>query len=161
MGLSVNVYKNIKVTYNEDEYNFIAYVIDPDWRYKVKNLEYDKYYVGELVNNSIRYPCSSHGEFRRVLLNIIGRADLVSMEDDIYWDLLEKETDMPFYELINFADNEGCLDFEISKKLYGQFVEYKDKAAKYLEDDEYTRQKYMEWLEVVKDGKDKGVVVFT
>ena len=161
MGLSVRVYKNIKRTDNDDDCNFTSYVIDENWRYKVKNLEYDKNYKGDCTDANVSYAYSTHNRFRETLIKIIGRNDLLLKDGKIDWVNLEHEKDMPFYELINFADNEGCLDFEISSILYNNFIEWKDKAVKFLANDDYTKGNYLKWLDVFEVGKDNGVVVFS
>ena len=37
MGLDVRTYGNIKLAETEEEADFTAYVIDEDWKYKIKN----------------------------------------------------------------------------------------------------------------------------
>lgn len=161
MGLNVYVYKNVKITEEEEDFDFSAYVIDKNWMYKVKNLEYDKNYTGDIQNSSVSYPYSSHNRFRETLIKIIGRNDLLDKDGKIMWSPLEKELEMPFYELINFADNEGCLDFEISKKLYDEFLFWKEKAMLYFFNDDYSKEKYLKWIEVFENGKEiNAVVVF-
>lgn len=161
MGLSVCIYKNIELA-NEENYDFEAFVIDKNWEYKIKNLENHGLYKGDLCNIRVSYAYSSHGRFRESLVRLISRDDLLIKGKQlvINWQKLEKEIKMPFYELINFADNEGCLDFEISQKLYNNFVEWKDKAMDFYSHDEYYKNKYCEWLNIFEKGKDKGVVVF-
>ena len=162
MGLDVSVYKNIKRTDVEDEIDFTAFVIDESWKYKIKNLEDGKDYKGEPTDADVRYAYSTHNRFRETLLKIIGRNDLLLENGKIDWVRIENEKQMPFYELIWFADNEGCLDFEISNILYNDFLKYKELAVKYLADDDYTLQKYLDWLNVFLDGKEaNSVVVFS
>lgn len=162
MGLAVRVYKNIKRTDNEDEYDFTAFVIDENWRYKVKNLEYNKDYKGDYTNDDVNYAYSTHNRFRETLIKIIGRNDLLLKDGRIDWVRLEDEKKMPFYELINFSDNKGCLDFEISTILYQNFVKWKDEAVKYLANDDYFKENYLNWLNIFKNGKEaNSVVVFT
>lgn len=161
MGLDVSVYKNIKRTDIEDDVDFTAFVIDESWKYKIKNLEDGKDYEGEPCNCGVRYAYSTHNRFRETLLKIIGRDDLLLEDGKIDWVRVESETEMPFYELIWFADNEGCLDWEISEKLYQNFLEWKDEAVKYLADNEYTKNNYLHWLNVFENGKEaNSVVVF-
>lgn len=161
MGLDVSVYRNIKKCTNEEDYCFTAHVIDEQWNYKIKNLKKDADYSGLECDASVSYGYGSHSSFRRLLLEIIGRKDLIN-DDEIKWEELSKETEMPFYELINFADNEGCLDWEISEKLYEEFVFWKVKAISYLVSNGWLSfsERYLDWLNVFKNGKDKGVVVF-
>ena len=39
MGLDVRTYGNIKLAENEEDADFTAYVIDEEWKYKIKNLQ--------------------------------------------------------------------------------------------------------------------------
>lgn len=163
MGLDVSVFKNIKRTENEADYRFTAFVIDEKWKYKIKNLEDGKDYKGDCTDASVSYAYSTHNRFREALLKIIGRNDLLLLNGKINWLELEKETNIPFYELINFADNEGCLDFEISTILYNNFIEWEDVAIRHFKDNNYFyfAQRYLDWLNVFKNGKEaNSVVVF-
>jgi len=157
MGLAVRVYKNIKQTNNEEEYDFEAFVIDDNWKYKIKNLEEGKLYEGDCVDRTISYPYSAHNRFRETLLKLIGRDDLLTSEGKVDWANLP--SDIPFYELIDFADNEGCLDWEVSEKLYKDFKDWETKADEFYSD--FQIDKYKEWLNVFELGKDRGVVVFS
>lgn len=162
MGLDVSVYKNVKITEKESDYKFTAFVIDEDWKYKIKNLEDGKDYKGDYAEGDISYGYGMHSRFREKLLEIIGRKDLLIENGKIDWARLQDEKDMPFYELINFADNEGCLDFEISTILYKNFVEWKNEAVKHLANNEYFMGKYLDWINVFKSGKEPdSVVVFS
>jgi len=49
MGLDVTTYGNIKLAENEEEADFTAYVIDEDWKHKIKNLQDGKAYTGDVV----------------------------------------------------------------------------------------------------------------
>ena len=160
MGLDVSVYKNVKTTNSEEDYDFVAFVIDEDWKYKIKNLENRARYKGEMCDASISYAYGSHNRFREHLVRMMGRDDLLSNRGEIKWDQLCEEKELPFYDFINFADNEGCLDWETNKKLYGAFVEWKNKAIKYAESELYFDGNYKNWLNIFKSGKEKGVVVF-
>lgn len=69
--------------------------------------------------------------------------------------------DIPFYEIINFADNEGCLDYEVAAKLLKDFTEYKDKFYALDEVPEYFQGIYNEWIDVCELAvKEKGVIEF-
>ena len=56
MGLDVRTYGNIKLTENEDDYAFTAFVIDDNWKHKIKNLEYRKSYNGDSIFRGVSYP---------------------------------------------------------------------------------------------------------
>lgn len=159
MGLDVSVYRNVKVTKDEEDYDFEAFVIDKSWEYKINNLKKDAIYIGEICEAQTGYSYSSHYHFRKELLRLTSNNNFIS-GDDIDFDTLDGNADIPFYELINFADNEGCLDWEISEKLYHQFELYKDVAKEYFKDKKWYN-KYLEWMEIFKEGKNiNSVVVF-
>ena len=158
MGLDISVYQNIKKVITEDyeEFDFAAFVIDDRWLYKIKNLEKNAKYVGDIAEPEVGYSYSSHYQFRNYLCEIILEREVKRFSDE------ELDEKMPFIELIDFADNEGCLDWEVSEKLYKDFVEYKDKAVKYLEEqnEPHFRDRYLDWLKVFEVAKERGVVVF-
>ena len=139
-----------------DDYSFKAYVIDPSWAFKIKNLVEDGCYKGDVINRSIGYPYSYHSKFRAGLIKLIGREDLLDGDGHIDWNRLP--SDIPFYDFINFADNEGCLDWEVSKTIYNDFVLHADD----VNDDSTFSNYYNLWLEVFRDATDNnGVVVFS
>ena len=157
MGLDVRTYGNIKLAEKEEKADFTAFVIDEDWKHKIKNLQDGKSYNGDVVFRGVSYACSSHNRFREELIKLIGRTDLLDLEGRIKW--MELPKDIPFYELINFADNEGCLDWEISKVIYSDFEKYNEIAKIKMSDYDYSN--YEIWLETFKAAKDDGVVVFS
>lgn len=68
-----------------------------------------------------------------------------------------------FQELIDFADNEGVIGSELSKKLYDDFQKYHEKAfefSKTLDDAEWWFDKYHEWEKAFEMAKDGGAVEF-
>lgn len=146
MGLDLVVYKNIEIVSKYDDYNFIAYTLEKEWDWKIKNLKKDCYYKGDCVANG-RIGYTTHKHFRIYLLNILG----INV-DDLYIDGLHPS--IPFSELIDFADNEGCLDFEVCEKLYNDF-----ENNKHLISSEWI-DKYNMWLNLFKEAKDNGVLVF-
>lgn len=157
MGLNVCVYGNIKLSKNEDEAVFTAYVIDKKWDYKIKNLINEGEYVADKIYSGVSYPYFTHNRFREKLIGIIGRDDLLDSQGKVKWS--ELTDDLPFYDFIDFADNEGCLDWEISEKIYGDFSKYHNVAKNTLNfiDIEH----YEIWLETFKFAtENKGVVEF-
>jgi len=166
MGLDVRTYGNIKLIGNntdnintDNNVDFIAYVIDDEWKYKIKNLEYGRGYSGDVIFRGVSYPYSTHNRFRERLIKLIGRDDLLDDTGDrIKWN--ELPTEIPFHDLINFADNEGCLDWEVSSIIYSDFEKYNEKAKSEM--GEYYYEKYKIWLETFKSAAhNKGVVVFS
>lgn len=156
MGLDVSVYQNIKVRDLEDEddydYEFQAFVPAPQWEHKIKNLNNGAYYTGDSVGD-LRSGYGSHYGFRVALCEIMYRTE----NEWIHGELNEN---MPFYELIDFSDCEGCLDWEISEKLYNDFISNHEAAMRYFKVKPNFKDKYIEWTEIFRLGKDKGVVSF-
>lgn len=156
MGLLVRVYGNIRVTKDEDDYSFIAYVDGESWRYKIKNLEEDKYYKGDVIYEGVDYPYSAHCRFREILLELVSREDLIG-DNGILWAKIT--SDVPFGELIDFSDLDGCLDWEISGVIYSDFKKYDEKAKSELDEEVY--KIYQIWENTFKIAfENKGVVVF-
>jgi len=156
MGLYVRVYKNIKKIKDCDEADFRAFVDHPSWKFKIKNLEEDGCYVGEQAQPTISYPYSAHSFFRETLIKLIEREDLLDNAGNIDYERLPE--DIPFYDFINFSDCEGCLDWEVSAKIFEDFEKYNKKAMEKLTG--FSNQRYQEWYEIFKSAKDNGVVVF-
>lgn len=153
MGLDVRVYKKIKkVSHMEHEhYDFIAHVIDDKWRDRVKNLEYGAKYVGDSSGFLISYPCRTHNDFRRALCKMIGL-------DENAWSDRVLDSNTPFFEFFEFADNDGCMDWETSKKLKEDFKNNCVLAEEKLSTDNL--EYYMLWFKVFMLASDNGVVVY-
>lgn len=115
MGLNIQVYNDLKLV-KRGSYDFVANVIDPAWDYKIKNLEKGGKYKGNLIDETIATPYSSHGVFRAFLLMITGNKHLIKPNNKPDYEAIDNSdsSDIPFIELIDFADNEGCLDWEIA-----------------------------------------------
>jgi len=121
MGLDVRVYTDVQLVtpkYEQDderwydEWDFKAYVIDERWKDRINNLENHGLYKGKKADVDVHYTYSTHGWLRDKLCVLIDRVDY-------YWrNSTPPSKDIPFVEFIDFADNEGCLDWEVSEKLY-------------------------------------------
>jgi len=159
MGLSVSVYKNVKLTESEEDHDFQVYLPFEGWKNKIKNLVQDGFYEGERESGYVQYSYSSHSRFREDLVKIMGREDLIMEDGRINWDLLIEEKELPFYELIWFSDCEGCLDHETSSIIYDDFLEWKEKAIEYFNRINPLNEKYLDWLQAFKSGKEEGSVV--
>jgi hypothetical protein len=152
MGLDVKVFQNItKLPKDAEDYDFIASNYK-EFKEQCQNLEWEAKYKAETKKRMISYPCSSHNDFRRELAEMIGK-------ERRFWENPDMPKDVPFYELFNFADNEGTIDWESSQKLYNDFVSHKKLATEKLP--LYYLEYYGRWLETFELGKDAGVVVFS
>lgn len=157
MGLDISVYKNLKLVALKDEYegeyddiDICVFVLDPDWEDRIKNFK-QGFYEAEFIHQGPTTAYSRHGVFRRQLCAVSN----VQIED--VWE--GKHNDIPFYEIIDFADNEGALDYEVAEKLYNDFINNREKFSE-LEDG--FMNKYDEWTETCKVAADnKGVIIFS
>lgn len=156
MGLSVRVmmHPELCTSYNDNAYKI--YTIDPAWNYKIKNFKAGEYYIGEIYLSDISCGYSSHNKFRELLVKHTGRTDKLNFRDEIIFEMLDDT--VPFYDFIDFADNEGCLDYEISEKIYQDFVKH---YYVYTELSDYFKQIYKSWMNVFETCRlNKGVVIF-
>jgi len=71
-------------------------------------------------------------------------------------------TSGPFWELINFADNEGTIGSVAATKLAADFAEWDEraKAASEAEGEPYFYEKYVEWRKAFEAAADGGAVDF-
>lgn len=81
------------------------------------------YEVEEIPNPFIDMAYSGYWRFREWISQIV-----LGVECQVIYDHLEAYANAPFFELINFADNEGCFDFVIAEKLLDDFNRFKDKV---------------------------------
>jgi len=158
MGLDIHLYTNISLT-DSDDCSFIAYVNDEEFNSRIKNLEYGGRYIGEKSSIKKRCAYSSHGLFRGKLLELIGRSDLTKNKKADYTKVSEG-MDIPFIELINFADNEGCIDWQSCGELANDFNEWNDQAQENLEIP--WLDLYNDWRDITNEcAKNRGVLVFS
>jgi hypothetical protein len=67
-------------------------------------------------------------------------------------------TSGPFWELINFADNEGVIGSSVAAKLAKDFADHQPEADAHP--DEYFRAKYAEWRRACEMAADNGAIDF-
>lgn len=69
-----------------------------------------------------------------------------------------------FYELTEFADNEGVIGFVVAKKLAKDFADYEEQAKAYAkelgEEGEYWLEKYYDWKQAFEMASENGAVEF-
>ena len=157
MGLDVHVFKNITKSNDEDACGFVAFVVSERWNHKIRNLDLNARYTGDVADESISCAYGYHSRFRESLIKLIGRDDLLKEDGTINWAILP--CGIPFYDFIDFADNEGCLDWETSKHIYNDFKNFESKAKDFYNDFQFDF--YQKWLNIFKTAQNKGVVVFS
>ena len=157
MGLDIRVFKGLKKVNNPelDEYGYPINEYtqwkpgagmewsESVWPGKGKPLNYNEVY--EYEKSEYFHAGSYHGyNWWRDCLN-------------------EFAGNVAFQELIDFADNEGVIGSELSKKLYEDFRIYHDRAKEYSEkiaDGLWWFDKYCEWEKAFEMAKDDGAVEF-
>lgn len=70
------------------------------------------------------------------------------------------KTEGPFFELIHFADNEGYIGAEVSKKLAEDFAKHQGEAERLATDDPFYLEKYKAWRAAFEMAADSGFVEF-
>lgn len=103
-----------------------------------------------------------YNQWREQLAKIAGYEAKVSSRERLDGKLRHDEgawaeSGGPFWELINFYDNEGILGSEVSAKLLQDFEAFQDRAD--VQDD-YFLMKYNEWKEAFRIASENGAVVF-
>lgn len=157
MGLSIKIYQNYSETEDEENCDFKAFVITEEWNDRIKNLKIGGLYKAEKMTRTISYPCSYHNDFRRLLCKMLGFE-----ENDWLGEDSKINADTPFFEFFEFADNEGCMDFETSQELYKDFLMYLSQFFKLYQDlGGYVLDTYNLWLHTFELGKENGVVVYS
>lgn len=150
MGLRVSVYKNVKLV-EKGEYDFQAFTLQ-GFEDRIKNLVWQGKYKAESNTTYLSYPYSTHNQFRDELCLLIGK-------DKRFYDkeFTDEEKNLPFYELLDFADNEGNIDAESAANLYEDFLQYKELALQTLgyKFDEY----YVKWIDCLSAGREKNSVI--
>jgi hypothetical protein len=86
-------------------------------------------------------------------------ASLVGTTPERVW--AGKDEPTAFYELINFADNEGFIGPKTSAKLHADFVAHYDMARSFIvEDRDWFLRKYCDWMKAFEIAAKGGVVKF-
>lgn len=94
-----------------------------------------------------------YSRFRETLAEIVG----LSVRD--YW--TGADPDLPFYEQVNFADNEGSIGPEAAKDLLEDFRAHRDAyMARHKDDGSYFAEVYDSWIEAYELASQDGMVSF-
>lgn len=131
MGVDIYAYSKIRPTKldGDDDY-FIAYV-HPDFPDRAVGIIDGTMYTFEISFEI--YSGNSRGfcRWRNALAKLAGYArtpDTERPEYESYATTAWNATSGPFWELINFADNEGVISGTVITKLANDFAEYQAKA---------------------------------
>jgi len=155
MGLSVTLHKKVEPSPLNDNGDFMAYQTDEMFLYNSTALQDGAWYVSKKQEHVIDYPYSSHRIFREKL------ASLVGLTAEQIWATPDKFKLTPFFRIINFADNEGVIDWVSAKKLAKEFELYKEVAESDFANDVHFLNAYQSWMDgFVKCARKGNVIEF-
>lgn len=153
MGLSVTLHKKVEPSPLNDNGDFMAYQTDEMFLYNSTTLQDGAWYVSKKQERVIDYPYSSHRIFREKL------ASLVGLTAEQIWATPIKYQHNPFFKFINFADNEGVIDWIAAKEIASDFVKYKEVAQKDFANDVHFLNSYKSWMDGFRKCARKGNVI--
>jgi hypothetical protein len=161
MGLDISAYSKIRrlpLPTDEDHSGEHARIYpNPDFPEQAEGIE-DGYYEYEHGMDFRAGSYSGYNEWRNELARLAGYAP-VERDHSPYAAGAWQKKSGPFWELINFADNEGCIGPKTSAKLAKDFAEFQHNAD--LHPDEWFRAKYAEWRKAFELAADAGAVDFS
>jgi hypothetical protein len=126
MGLYIRTYINLKFISSDeeaidnlrDEPGYAEIHVNPYFPGRADSLQDGIYSCAEVFEfRAGSY--SWYGLFRRALAALGGMEDVESV-----WKHPKTHEDQPFFELVNFADNDGTLDRSTCSKLADDFAQY-------------------------------------
>ncbi len=178
MGLDVTAYNNISPIDNEIDENgdvigdidypyFVSY-LNKIYQARCEGMTHEKpyRYDDEISLHAGSY--SRYNEWRNQLAKFAGYptidieryGQIVTRYDEYVW----RQESGDFWELIWFSDCESILGTATCKKLYNDFKLYLPKLDEFVCDypvqNDWFKQKYLEWLELFKFASENGCVYF-
>lgn len=164
MGLAVTAYKKIRIVENDlDDEDLLRILVNPAFPGRADDLVDGATYDYADSMRGWSAPYSSYGEWRNQLAALAGypavdhadgRRGVRKLHTAGAWAM----NGGPFWELINFADNEGCIGAVVSAKLARDFAEHQSKADAHS--DPWFRERYAQWRSVFEFAADGGAVEF-
>lgn len=157
MRLDIVVYRNAhkverpNVDYPQDEGYIQAFAYEGFER-SMRGLEDGAWYEAEFDHS---FRAGSYGGYNRWRRDLSQRALGVSPET--VWAAPDDYADKPFFELINFADNEGTIGPEAAADLAEDFARHADIIDD--ADDDFA-ERYREWRHAFEVAAGHGIVEF-
>ena len=157
MGLFITAYKNIRPATADEilagQWSFFATVADKDFAVNIELLEKQVYYMGEKTALVDMYSYRAFNDFRRYL----AKSFIGVPAENIWRSPRAYPQDLPFFRLINFADNEGVMDWGTMRILKQDFERY---AQTMLNDTQFGFHHYLEsWLELTALASDENCAI--
>ena len=110
---------------------------------------------GECVYDFSAGSYGGYGDWRALLCRVMN-----GVEPWTVWNNSDKWKHTPFYGLINFADNEGCIGPVWSKRLAEEFENGRLRFAQHPDVDQYSLDLYDKWSKAFELAADGGFVRF-
>ena len=133
-------------------------IINPDGKLGGSEIADCGYYEVDR-SKSLRFRAGSYsgfGGFRSILCSVVLDVDVREL-----WATADNYRYEPFFELLNFADNEGCIGPIAARNLHEDFVANRSKVAASLAgEDAYFMEKYDLWTEACALAADTGLIDF-
>ena len=162
MGLDITAYMNIELV-SEDivecdcDYGETILYVNPAFPAQADGLKTGRYTYWKCYPKTFRAGSYSYyNEWRAWLAKLVGKTDK---------EIWKNPQPGPFVELINFADNEGVIGPETSKKLYQDFTDHFRDALKAIEktpadDGFWYMTNYINFASAFDHASCKGAVCF-
>lgn len=165
MGLDVYAYKAVKRTEMSDDDFFekepdkhIYLMVHPEFPGHANPLSSGVYSWEEVFCFGQAY--SAHTRFRNNLAKLAGYEPFGKSElRHFAGAILDEVKEGPFWELINFADNEGVIGTDFCKKLAKDFDDFQEKAESVQDDIEF-RTRYHRWRQACHLAAQDGCLDF-
>jgi hypothetical protein len=140
MGLDISAYSDVTVIglnaeYDEEDIHNYAF-LNPDFPHSYPV----EWQGGSYVTWSTTPGTDSHsfragsysgyGLFRSTLAQMVLIGD--TYDRDYEWNLIQNHSDKDFYELVDFSDCEGTMIGPVTRKLYYDFVNNREKYVKFV-----------------------------
>ena len=159
MGLDITYYKHLTpLTEGADPEDGFQPYDNPDFPGRMEGLEDRVYQMPEDRHHFRAGSYSGYNAWREELAELAGypltEGDRGLRHDSGAWDA----TEGPFWELINFADNEGTIGPVVSAKLAKDFAAYQEKADTHPSG--HFRDLYAQWRIAFEDAAQDGAVDF-
>lgn len=136
----------------------LAHVIDPRFHRSLQGLEDGRCYEVDWSSSVVVHSSySGHNRFREALCALIAP---VITPADVWKDPDSFADSLPFFELINFADNEGTIGPHAALSLLSDFETHLGDWRSVYGQNEYGSAQYREWLTALKVAAATGLLYF-
>ena len=167
MGVCIQAYVNIKKKdavegEYDDSMNHIKAYVNPDFTGRADDIKNGACYEFDDVEDGLSLSYGGYNLWRNELAKLAGWPIYPELSDNpkqSYAASAWRASGGPFWELINFADNEGVIGGAVSAKLAKDFSDYQVKADEHH--DEFFRTIYSQMRKCFEAAANSGLVNFS